>query len=51
MIIRLTESELRSIIERVIDEQSMGGMASPQTFANASVEGTKYLMWLNPHTR
>jgi len=51
MIIRLTQSELRSIIKRVIDEQSMGGMASPQTFANASVEGTKYLMGLNPHTR
>lgn len=51
MIIKLTESELRTIIQRVIDEQSMGGMASPQTFANASVEGTKYLMELDPHAR
>jgi len=50
MIIRLTQSELRSIIKRVIDEQSMGGMASPQTFANASVEGTKYLMGLDPRS-
>lgn len=51
MIIKLTESELRSIIERVIGEQSMGGMASPQTFANTSVEGAKYLMELDPHIR
>jgi hypothetical protein len=51
MIIKLTESELRTIIQRVIDEQSMGGMTSPQTFANTSVEGAKYLMELDPHTR
>lgn len=51
MIIKLTESELRTIIQRVIDEQSMGGMTSPQTFANTSVEGAKYLMELDPHIR
>ena len=52
MIIKLTESELRSIIERVIDEQITPGlMMHPELLANASVEGTKYLMELDPHAR
>jgi hypothetical protein len=38
MIIKLSESELRSIIEKVIREQSMGGMTSPQNFAQYSVD-------------
>jgi len=48
MIIQLTESELRSIIKRVIEEQSMGGMASPQNYAQYS---TETLQNLDPHTR
>ena len=52
MIIKLTESELRSIIERVIDEQITPGlMMHPELLANPSIEGAKYLMGLNPHTR
>lgn len=51
MIIQLTESELRSIIKRVIEEQSMGGMATPQAFAQYSTEGASALLKLDPHTR
>ena len=38
MVIKLSESELRLMIEKVIREQSMGGMASPQAFAQYSAE-------------
>lgn len=38
--IYLTESELRELIGRVIKEQSMGGMASPQTYAQYSQQAS-----------
>ncbi len=37
--IYLSESELRELIGRVIQEQSMGGMASPQTYAQYTQQG------------
>jgi len=37
----LTESKIRSIIKMVIDEQSMGGMATPQNYAQYSTKAVE----------
>ena len=44
-IIRLTEDDLTRIVSKIIMEQSMGGMTSPQNYARYS----QVLQTIDPH--